>query len=106
MLSKTEEVQSYVIRLLETASTMSVGDLLTVPNMASRTGRRLSDALLQVVPNFPMSSHSPVSKLAKALAKHMDKKAAGQPVRQTKHFPILELQKTEIDDFAHHRICR
>ena len=68
---------------------MSVGDLLTVPNMASRTGRRLSDALLQVVPNFPMSTHSPVSKLAKALAKHMDKKAAGQQVRRTTNFFLV-----------------
>ena len=32
-------------------------------------GRRLSDALLQVVPNLPQVTRPPVSKLARALAK-------------------------------------
>ena len=56
-------------------------DRLAVPSASGGPGhgggpvstrRRLSDALLQVVPNFPASYHSPVSKLAKALAKRMD----------------------------------
>jgi len=45
-------------------------DQLSVPAVSS-TRRRLSDALLQVVPNFPVTYRSPVSKLARALAKHI-----------------------------------
>ena len=45
---------------------------MSVPVVSTR--RRLSDALLQVVPNFPTAYATPVSKLAKALAKHMDGK--------------------------------
>ncbi len=46
-------------------------DQLNVPSPAVSTRRRLSDALLQVVPNFPVSYRSPVSKLAKALGKRV-----------------------------------
>ena len=54
--------------------TMST-DQLSVPVVSTR--RRLSDALLQVVPNFPVSYNSSVSKLAKALTKRMDSKKQG-----------------------------
>ena len=44
-------------------------------------GRRLSDALLQVVPNLPQVTRPPVSKLARALAKAgLGDKHNGQPV--------------------------
>ena len=46
-------------------------DQLSVPPPAVSTRRRLSDALLQVVPNFSVNSVTPVSKLAKALTKRM-----------------------------------
>lgn len=54
-------------------------DFLNVPVVSTR--RRLSDALLQVVPNFPANYHSPVSKLAKTFKKHMGKDSNVQPVR-------------------------
>lgn len=68
-------------------ATMSMNDLLSVPVV--RTGRRLSDALLQVVPNFPIGDNSPavVSKLANALRKRKgarDSTANCNPVRRTR----------------------
>ena len=74
---------------------MSSSDLLNVPTPASggggrSRGRRLSDALLQVVPNLPQMTRPPVSKLAKALAKAgLSDKHNGQPVSQSqKHVRI------------------
>lgn len=68
-------VDSGTPKSVEAVNPMS-SDRLAVPGPGSggpvSTRRRLSDALLQVVPNFPTSYHSPVSKLAKALAKRMD----------------------------------
>ena len=63
---------------------MSASDLLNVPTPTTggrSRGRRLSDALLQVVPNLPQMTRPPVSKLAKALAKAgLSDKHNGQPV--------------------------
>lgn len=59
------------------SATMS-SDQLSVPPPAVSTRRRLSDALLQMVPNFPVSYPSPVSKLARALTRHMEKSNTAQ----------------------------